>query len=272
MADNEDSPVPESGKGAKISRGALQVAGGAIPLAGGFLSAIAGAWSEKDQEKVNRFFEHWIRMIQEELKEKEKTVAEIMARLDLQDENITKRLESEGYQSLVKKTFRDWAGVESEEKRIFLRNILSNAAATTITSDDVIRLFLEWVSTYSELHFKVIGAIYNSAGITRAGIWAKIGKNQVREDSADADLYKLLIRDLSTGGIIRQHRETDYYGNYIKKQSRGGKGEGSDRLKSAFDDIEQYELTQLGQQFVHYAMTELPPKIEYKEPESESIA
>lgn len=268
MTDNEDNVVPESGKGAKISRGALQVVGGAIPLAGGFLSAIAGAWSEQDQEKVNRFFEHWIRMIQDELREKEKTVVEIMARLDLQDEKITKRLESEEYQSLVKKTFRDWAGVESEEKRVYLRNILSNAAATTITSDDVIRLFLEWVSNYSELHFKVISAIYNSAGITRAGIWAKIGKRQVREDSADADLYKLLIRDLSTGGIIRQHRETDYYGNYIKKQTPRGKGEGMERMKSAFDDIEQYELTQLGQQFVHYAMTELPPKIEYKEPEN----
>jgi hypothetical protein len=38
-------------------------------------------------------------------------------------------------------------------------------------------------------------------------------------------------------------------------------------MKSAFDNEEQYELTQLGQQFVHYAMTELPPKIEFKKPD-----
>jgi hypothetical protein len=44
--------IPEEGKGAKAIRGALQVASGAVPLVGGFLSAIAGAWSEREQEKV----------------------------------------------------------------------------------------------------------------------------------------------------------------------------------------------------------------------------
>ena len=34
-------------------------------------------------------------------------------------------------------------------------------------------------------------------------------------------------------------------------------------MKSAFDDIEQYELTALGEQFVHYAMTDVPPKLEF---------
>jgi hypothetical protein len=37
-------------------------------------------------------------------------------------------------------------------------------------------------------------------------------------------------------------------------------------MKSAFDDEEEYELTSLGQQFVHYAMTDVPPKIEFKNP------
>ena len=36
-------------------------------------------------------------------------------------------------------------------------------------------------------------------------------------------------------------------------------------MKSAFDDDEQYDLTALGEQFVHYAMTDLPLKIEFKE-------
>src|SRR5258708_24816325 len=89
---NIDSPKP--GKIAKISRGAVQVAGGAVPIAGGVLSAIAGAWSEAEQHRHNQFFEHWIRMLKDELKEKEKTIFEIMARLDLQDEEIAKRVES----------------------------------------------------------------------------------------------------------------------------------------------------------------------------------
>src|SRR5207247_5072834 len=132
------------------------------------------------------------------------------ARLEIHDEEIAKRIESKEYQSLLKKTFREWSGAESEEKRTYIRNILANAAASNLTSDDVIRLFIDWLKTYSELHFTVIAAIYNSGGISRGEVWDKIGKPRVREDSAEADLYKLLFRDLSTGGIIRQHRQTTY--------------------------------------------------------------
>lgn len=183
MADDSigssDTKVPESGRVAKISRGTLQVAGGAVPFAGGILSAIAGAWSEHEQERVNRFFEHWIRMLQDELKEKEQTILEIMARLDLTDEAIATRVESKEYQALLKKTFRDWPGAESETKRGYIRNILSNAAASRLTSDDVVRMFINWLSTYSELHFEVIGAIYNNAGITRGEVWRRIGRGDV---------------------------------------------------------------------------------------------
>jgi len=187
---------PDSSKTSKIVRSGLQVAGG-TPFAGGVFSAIASAWSEKEQEKVNRFLEYWIRMLADELKEKQVTLIEIMSRLDLQNEKISKRMESKEYQSLVKKTFREWSGAESEEKRKLIRNILSNAAGSDVSSDDVIRLFIDWINQYSELHFQVIGAIYNSNGISRGQIWMKIGKVAVREDSADADLYKLLFRDLS---------------------------------------------------------------------------
>ena len=214
---NNDPIPPKSGKIAKFSRAALQITGGAVPLAGGVLSAIAGAWSEGEQERFNQFFQHWLQMLKDEFKEKEQTIFEIMSRLDLQDEEISRRVESAEFQSLVKKAFREWAGTESKTKRGYVRNILANAAASRMSSDDVVRLFLDWLKNYSELHFQVIGAIYNSDGITRRAIWEKIGKGQVREDSADADLYKLLIRDLSTGGIIRQHRDTDYYGNFIPK-------------------------------------------------------
>lgn len=264
-SDEEEMKLPESSNAAKISRGALQAIGGAVPFAGGVLSAIVGAWSEGEQEKVNRFFEHWVRMLEDELKEKEETIIEIMARLDLQDEVISKRVESKEYQSLVKKTFREWSGAESEEKRVYIRNILANSAASQVSSDDVIRMYIDWINQYSEMHFQVIGAIYNSDGITRGAIWRKIGKGSVRENSADADLYKLLFRDLSTGGIIRQHREVDYYGNFIQKQTnRSPKGSGSKPSVSAFDEKEGYDLTELGKQFVHYAMSDLPLKIEFK--------
>ena len=140
---------------------------------------------------------------------------------------------------------------------------MAYAAATTLTSDDVIGLFIDWMRTYSEIHFQVIGSIYNSSGITRRKIWEKIGRNVTTEDSAEAGLYRLLIRDLNLGGIIRQHREKDYYGNFVpKKTKRRSVGSGPKPMESAFDDEDQYELSELGQQFVHYAMTDLPLKID----------
>jgi hypothetical protein len=256
---------PKSVPGGRIMRGVLNAAGGAIPFIGGFLAAAAGAWSEHEQEEANSFFRYCIRMLEAEMAEKAQTIVEVMARLDMHDEKIAERVRSAEFQSLVRKALRDWAGSESEEKRGNVRNILANAAASTITSDDVVRLFLEWLKRYSDLHFHVIKAIYNHAGITRGQVWAAIGKGPVREDSADADLFKLLFRDLSTGGIIRQHRDTDAYGNFIKKaRQRGQQSRGPQPMKSAFDDDETYELTQLGDQFVHYAMTDVPVKIEYK--------
>lgn len=257
--------IVNSGQSNKITRAGMQIAGGLIPFAGGLLSAAAGAWSENEQEKVNSFFKAWVKMLEDEIKEKERTILEIVSRLDVHDEEISKRMKSAEYQSLLKKTFREWSGAESEVKRQYIRNILSNAAATTVASDDVIRLFIDWLKNYSEMHFQVIGAIYNSNGISRGGVWEKIGKQSVREDSADADLYKLLFRDLSTGSIIRQHKEKTYDGRFLKGvATKRPKGYTAAReAKSAFDREEKYELTDLGQQFVHYAMTDLPLKIAY---------
>lgn len=262
---HNDTGMPEEGGVPKLTRGALQVVGGLVPFAGGLFAAAAGAWSEHEQERVNNFFRHWVKMLQDELREKEQTILEILSRLDVHDEQINERIESKEYQSLLKKTFREWAGAESEQKRVYIRNILANAAASTIASDDVVRLFIDWLKTYSELHFQVIGAIYNANGISRGEVWRKIGKGPVREDSPDAGLYRLLIRDLTMGGIIRQHRIKDAQGNFYSKasQRRSPPRSGPKPMESAFDEEDLYELSELGQQFVHYAMTDLPPKIAY---------
>jgi hypothetical protein len=83
-------------------------------------------------------------------------------------------------------------------------------------------------------------------------------------------LYKLLVRDLSMGGVIRQQRQTDYAGNFVKKQSpHVSKGQASRTMASAFENSEGYELTDLGRQFVHYAMTEIVARIAFSEAEGE---
>ncbi len=255
-----------SDKKNKIIRGAISAVGGAIPFAGGLFSAVATAWSEQEQEKQNSFFQHWLEMLKDEMMEKEKTIIEIMARLDMLDDEVSNRVTSEAYQSIVKKAFREWAGVESEKKRIFIRNILTNSAivSPTSSSDDVVKLFLDWINQYSEFHFSVISTLFNSDGKSRWQIWNDLGRDEkVREDSADADLYKLLFRDLSTGGIIRQKRATDYQGNFIKQSHTGKRGTVSNKMESAFEQSKLYELTEIGKQFIHYAQNEIVPKIEY---------
>ena len=267
-SDNDEAKkLPQGVPGGLAIRAALNAVGGAIPFAGGMLSAASAAWSEREQATVNKALEQWLQMLQAELEEKAQTILEIVARLDLKDEKVSERIASSEYQSLLRKAFREWPGGESEKKRELVRNILAHAAEANLTSDDVVRLFIQWLSSYSELHFTVIGSIYNDEGVTRARIWEKVGKEEVREDSPEADLFRLLIRDLSTGGIVRQHREKDYGGNFLRKPAkRQRKGMPvSSIIESAFEDTKGYELTELGRQFVHYAMTDLPARIEFAE-------
>ena len=234
----------------------------AIPIVGGGIGGVAGFWSEKEQANINDIFVAWMKLQEDELKEIGKTLFEVILRLDRGDPEVLKRIESPEYLSLIKKAFRDWSAAESEEKRVLIRNLLANAGASRqLSSDDVIRLFIGWIDKYSEAHFAVIKAVYNAKGITRMGIWIKIHGQQVREDSADADLFKLLTNDLSQGHVIRQHRETDYQGNFIRQSPGRRGGSPSNIYTSAFDNEKQYELTELGMQFVHYTMNEIVPKI-----------
>jgi len=231
----------------------MALLGGAIPFVGGAVSGAAGSWSEAEQDYFNRVAANWMQLQKDEIKEIGVTIAEILSRIDLNDENIRKRIESSEYLALLKKAFRDWSAAESDEKRILIRNLLTNAIVNKFCTDDVVRLFIQWIDSYSETHFKVIRHVYKNEGCTRAAMWKGIEGARVREDSAEADLFKLLIHDLSTGHIIRQHREKDYYGNYIKAVPQRGKAT-SGTMTSAFEDEKQYELTELGKQFVRYTV------------------
>lgn len=250
-----------SGNGPKIARFALACLGGLIPFGGGAVSGAASAWSESEQTHYNRIFASWLKLQEDELKEIAITMAEILSRLNLDDDNVRARVESPEYLSLVKKSFRDWSAAESEQKRVFIRNLLLNAASHKLCSDDVVRMFITWIDMYSELHFSVIKFIYRNPGATRRDIWLDVHGALVREDSAEADLFRLLIHDLSVGHVIRQHREKDYYGNFIKKTPKPRGQGGSSTMTSAFEDEQEYELTELGTQFVRYTMEDVMPSL-----------
>lgn len=108
----------------------------------------------------------------------------------------------------------------------------------------------------------MIKEIFQNPGATRYEIWTALWGEPPREDSAEADLFKLLIRDLSTGGVIRQERDTNSLGQYVRKTPiRRRRGTAPTTLESAFEDTKPYVLTEMGKQFVHYTMNEVVSRI-----------
>ena len=249
-------------KRSKYARFIAAAALGSIPWIGGVLSAAIALQAEGGQEKLDDLQKLWLHEHEDKIQDLGRTIAQILQRLDSLGNDIQARVESEEYLSLIRKGFRSWDQAETNEKREFIRKLLTNAGGTKLCSDDVVRLFIEWIDSYHELHFRVIREVYKDPGVTRARIWENIYGDQPREDSAEADLFKLLMRDLSTGGVLRQERPTDSYGRFIAKKRTGrGKASSGGVLKSAFDDNDPYVLTELGQQFVHYTMDDIVPRI-----------
>lgn len=240
----------------------LMAALGSVPWVGGFIAAAAALSAETGQQKINELQRDWLEEHQQKLAELARTLVEIVERLESFGEEIQRRIQSEEYLALVRRAFRTWDQADTQEKRRLIKNLLMNAGGTTLCPDDLVRLFIQWIDYYHEAHFAVIRAVYKAPGSTRADMWESVHGAQVREDSAEADLFRLLVRDLSTGSVIRQHRETTSDGRFLRKGPvRTTRAVGSRTMKSAFDDAEQYELTELGSQFVHYTMNEVVPRI-----------
>ncbi len=215
--------------------------------------------------EVNRLNKEWMAEHEKRLLTLGEDLATLTARLETLGDSVVERVQSEEYLALVRKSFRVYDQADTPDKRTFVCRLLANAAATSLTEDDIVRLFLDWLDSFHEAHFMVIREVYQRPGATRSEIWSRIRGPIPREDSAEADLFKVLIRDLSTGGIIRQHREKDYYGNFVKKQRpKRPPGSASSTMKSAFDDDEEYELTELGRQFVHYVFTDIVQRLDSK--------
>ncbi|WP_321299404.1 hypothetical protein [Marinifilum fragile] len=241
-------------KGSRFVLSALS----SIPWVGGFLSASSALHSEIEQGKVNALQKLWLEEHQEKIEYLAETLFEIVSRLEKFSAS-EERLESEGYLTLVKKGFRVWDKSDTNEKKEIIRNLLTNAGATELCTDDLVRLFIDWIELFHEAHFVVIKEVYQNPGTTRGMIWDKMNDTRPAENSAQADLYKMLIRDLSTSGVIRQYKPVNMYGEFVKQPTK--RRSSSSTYKSAFDDQEPYELTELGKQFVQYALNEVVPKI-----------
>lgn len=244
-----------SGKYARILLAALS----GIPWVGSLLSAAATFTNETEQEQVSELQRLWLQEHQEKLQRLGQTLNNIISRFDELGDELQARIQSEEYLRLVRRGFRSWDQADTEEKRDLVRKLLTNAGGNKLCPDDLVRLFISWIDFYHESHFAVIREVHRNPGATRGEIWRVIDGSRVAENSAEADLFRLLVRDLSTGGVIRQHRQTNGYGQFTKKARAPSQPSGT--LKSAFDEQEEYELTELGAQFVHYTMNELVARV-----------
>ncbi len=232
-----------------------------IPWVGSLIGAAATLSSENEQEKINQVIFLWVQEHQEKLRELATTLNAVFERFEKFGDRIEERIRSDEYISLVKGTFRRWDYAETMEKKEMLRKLITNAGGISIVQDDWVRMFLDWIEQYHELHFRVIAEIHSKPGITRREMWMNIKGSIPTDSSAEADLFKLLIDDLTRGRVIRQQRQINSQGEFLKKTSHGPKLPASSVMESPFDSKDPYVLTELGTGFVQYVMNELTPQI-----------
>lgn len=245
----------------KIIRKFTAAALGSVPWIGGLLSAAATLPDDANTDRENDLRTEWLEEHNSKLGHLHETIGDVTERFEKLGPAIEDRIESPEYLGIVRQTFRIWDQADTQEKRKYLANLLVNAGGTKLTSDDVVRLFLSWIDMYHESHFMVVRVIYQHPGITRYDIWDQIFGALPREDSAEADLYRMLIRDLSMGNVIRQSRATNSAGQFLRKRPVRRTGSLPSTMETAFEDTKPYELTELGKQFVHYTMNEVVVRI-----------
>jgi hypothetical protein len=253
-----DLPESEKGTYTRFAIAAL----GSVPWIGGMIAGGAALHAEKEQGRINKNIELWLKEHEDKLHALYSALSSIAQGIDKLGEDAKQRIQEEDYLNLVKKGFRVWDKAETNDKKELVQFLLKNAAGTSVSDDDIVRLFIDWIDKYHEAHFGIIRAIYKNPGISLRGIWNEIGNIEIpRENSSSADLYRMLIHDLSTGRVIRQKREVNSLGQFMKKSRKGVKAPASDVMKSSFDNTDHYELSELGQEFVHYVLQDVVSRV-----------
>src|SRR5664279_3267152 len=154
----------------KVFLAALSV----IPWVGGVLTAAETYRTDEGNVRLNKIQTQWLEEHQKKIALLAQTLQGIGMRLNSLGEEIDERIQSEEYLALVRKAFRIWDESDTEEKRRLLSNVLTNAAGTRVCSDDVIRIFMDWIRMYSEVHFSIMRAVYKNPGSTRYDIWIEL--------------------------------------------------------------------------------------------------
>ncbi len=244
----------------KYGRVAMAALSG-IPWVGSVLSAAATLSAEKEQGITNKLLFLWVQEHELKLRELLADMRRVFERLEIFGIQTEERIESTEYLNLVRKTFRVWDGADTTEKRESLRKLITNAAGMRVVDDDVVRLFVEFMERFHELHFQILRLVYQNPGISSYDIATEIFGEIPRDDSAKADLFKFLFHELQMADVMRQPRESDADGQWRRRVAKKKAGPQAKTLKSPFNDDQQV-LTELGKQFMRYIMDDLDPQLE----------
>src|SRR5260370_1061505 len=205
-----DLPVPSTDAALEAIRGELAKADpskrrqifekfflaalGSIAWVGGFRSAAETIRGDDQAIRKDRMQTQWLEEHQHKLEDLQATLSEIQQRFESLGSQIDERVQSQEYLALVRKAFRAWDDADTAEKRRYVGNVVVNAAGTRVCSDDVVRLFIDWLETYHEAHFAVIREIFKNPGVTRYDIWTNVyGTDTPRDDAAEADLFSGVV-------------------------------------------------------------------------------
>jgi hypothetical protein len=272
VTEGELDLIIKAGRGERWTRAAINFLATAITSAmggppslvmgviGGGIGAATGIISDKKQAETNKLLAACAKEMRESLEELRGTVMQVIVSIKASEDQFVSRVEDPRYQELIRKAFTGWSRGQSDEKREMIRRLLAHAAEVPDPDYDLFKLFFDWLQRYNELHFRVIRAMKEANRPTRLQIWELMGGSRIRDDSAEADVFKCLILDLTFGHVIRQAKEKAAGGQLLKKARKPTRN-ASPYMKSAIDDKDEYELTAVGQLFIHYTMEELIQKL-----------
>ncbi len=130
----------QTSKGRRIGEKFFLAALGAIPWVGGFIAAAASIPKDEADAKADDLRTKWLEEHQRKLDQLRQTLDSIRERFNSLGPDIEERIQSPEYLALVRQAFRVWDEAETEDKRQFVANVVSNSAGTRICSDDVVRL------------------------------------------------------------------------------------------------------------------------------------
>jgi hypothetical protein len=235
----------------RIAESFILAALGSIPWVGGFIGAAATYMADLHENKGDTLHAQWLEEHARKIALLVRTLQDIERHFEMLDGQVDQRIQSQCYLGLVRRAFRVWDRADSDEKRAFVANLVSNAASSRLCSDDVLQRFIEWLDRYDEVHFAVIRELHHTPGTTRFLLWDAIRGPLPAEDSAEAELFRLQIDDLVQGGVMAVAVSQGAPRLPARIPRRHGAAPG----ESAFEERRPYALTALGKQFVHYTMT-----------------